>query len=281
MDKLTVIGDAFKYLTTEKAVQEFITLAKKCPQVDCPVYHHFSPGIYIRELNVPSNTVLAGYKQKTEHLNIFLQGAVLIIGNDGHLTEMKAPMIFTSPPGRKIGYVKEFMVWLNVYNTTETDIETLENTYLDKSDAWTEDELRDLNKFKSGVKDREDYARFLRESGLTEEIIRSESETEIIPFPSGMYSVGVFDSPVEGKGLFATANFYKGQYIAPARVKNLKTPAGRFTNHSIKPNAAFVEVNNDIHLIATKNIQGNQGGIIGDEITVDYRESLKYRNKEV
>ncbi|MGL4274890.1 MAG: hypothetical protein ACRCTO_21575, partial [Pseudomonas paracarnis] len=29
-------------------------------QVDCPVRHHFAPGIYAREINIPKGTVLIG-----------------------------------------------------------------------------------------------------------------------------------------------------------------------------------------------------------------------------
>jgi hypothetical protein len=271
-----------KDLTSEDAVQKFISIVKAQDQVDCPVYHHFSPGLYIRELNVPADTVLVGYKQKTEHLNIFLKGCVVIV-NDGEIVEMKAPMIFTGNPGRKVGYVKEDMSWLNVYATTETDIETLEEMFLDKTDSWTKEELQALNKVISRNEDREDYEAFLKDTGLTEEQVREESEFvgDQIAFPPGMYGVGVFPSPIEGRGLFANAPYIPGQYIAPARVSIYRTPAGRYTNHAKDPNAKLVLIKGDLHLIATKFIRGNQGGILGDEITIDYRESLKFRPKGV
>jgi len=108
----------------------------KMDQVDCPVIHRFSPGLYIREVSIPAGTLAIGHFQKTEHLNIFLQGRVLIMGDNGKARELAAPMIFAGKPGRKFGYIKEDVVWLNVYPTDETDIDTLEEMYLDKSVAW-------------------------------------------------------------------------------------------------------------------------------------------------
>lgn len=106
--------------------------------VDCPVIHRFSPGLYIREVFIPADTLALGHFQKTEHLNIFLQGKIMMLSDNGEKVELKAPMMFTGKPGRKLGYIREDVVWLNIYPTSETNIEKLEETYLDKSDGWKE-----------------------------------------------------------------------------------------------------------------------------------------------
>jgi hypothetical protein len=265
-----------------RSPEQLIEVMKTLEQVDCPVFHHFSPGLYVRELNAPAGTVLIGYKQTTEHLNIFLKGKVAIVTN-GEVETITAPMIFTGQPGRKVGYIYEDMVWLNVYPTTETDVATLEETYLDKSESWTDEELEAINKLQDKSADREDYYRMLEEGGFSAEQVRRESEFEgdQIPFPSGSYGVAVFPSPIEGDGLFATANFKPGDIIAPARIDIFRTPAGRYTNHSPNPNAVMVLNQAGIDLMAIKPIKGYQGGVIGDEITVDYRESIKIRRNEV
>jgi len=244
------------------------------PQVECPVYHHLSPGLYIREVNMPAGIVALGHYQKTEHLNIFLKGRVSMVGDNGEVTELRAPMIFTGHPGRKCGYIHEDVVWLNIYPTTETDIETLENTFVDKSDNWKS--IQSLS-IASRIADREDYYKALSEYGISEDDVRrqSENESDMIPFPSGSYGVGVFDSCIEGRGLFATSPFKIGDIIAPARIGVNRTPAGRFTNHSAAPNAEFVSIGNDIVLVATSDIAGCHGGQLGHEITVDYRKTME------
>lgn len=243
-------------------------------QQPCPVFHHFSPGVYVREVNLPAGILAIGHYQKREHLNIFLKGRVTMLNDDGSVSELKAPMIFTGKPGRKMGYVHEDIVWLNVYPTEETDIKKLEETYIDKSEISLEH--IEKNKGLPRLIDQEDYKRVLAEFGYDEATARAQSENEDdqVPFPDGSYAVGVFPSVIEGRGLFATAPFKDGDIIAPARIYGKRTPAGRYTNHSKRPNAKMVFFGDDIYLVARKDIRGCRGGLLGDEITVDYRNTL-------
>jgi len=88
--------------------------------------------------------------------------------------------------------------------------------------------------------------------------------------------VVVSDSPIEGRGLFATGAIASGEVIAPARIEGKRTPAGRFTNHAKSPNAKMVaRTDGDIDLVAISEIKGCLGGQPGDEITVCYREAAR------
>jgi hypothetical protein len=50
-------------------------------------------------------------------------------------------------------------------------------------------------------------------------------------------------------------------------------------NHSKNPNCTVVfNTNEDIYLIADKQIEGMRGGILGDELTIDYRYIMKMNN---
>jgi hypothetical protein len=253
-----------------------LTMLKE-DQVSCPVYHHFSPGIYIREVHLPAGTLAIGHKQKTVHLNVFLKGRVTMVNEDGSTYELSAPQIFTSQPGRKFGYIHEDVVWLNIYPTNETDISTLEDTFLEKSDEWKENSPVMLDK----IADREDYKKLLNDYGITEETVRfqSENKDDLIDFPSGTYCVGVFDSPIEGKGIFAMADIKEGELVAPARIGGMRTPAGRYTNHSMDPNAEMRVCGGDILMYAVKNIKGCSGGLLGEEITTNYRKTIELGGK--
>ncbi len=250
----------------------------KEPQVDCPVIHRFGPGIYIREVFLPADTFAVGHKQRTEHLNIFLTGKVVMLDDEGNTDELVAPMIFVSPPGRKVGYIVEDVVWLNVYSTSETDVEILENIFLDKS-GLMEDEIKHL----THTIDNQDYVRVLEEYGFDEVTARSQSEntSDQMEFPYGGYKVAVSKSDIEGRGLFATATIVKGEEIAPARLGGKRTPAGVYTNHSISPNAEMVERGEDIYLCAIKDIVGCAGGFLGEEITINYRQALNLQIGEL
>lgn len=249
------------------------------PQIDAPVIHHFGPSIYIREVKIPADSFAIGHHQNFEHLNIFLQGRVTILNEDGSTTELKAPMLFTGKPGRKVGYIHEDMIWLNIYATKETDVEELESHFLTKSDSWTEDQqVRSQMLTLQHKLDREDFNVALKEWGLTAEEVRAQSENteDMTELPYSSYKIKVDSSKIEGRGLFATAPITSGETIAPARLNSKRTIAGRYTNHSIVPNAKMIRgPGSDMLLVATREIRGSQGGQNGEEITINYRDAVK------
>lgn len=246
------------------------------PQVECPVIHHFGPGVYIREVRLPAGSMIIGHHQKHEHMNVFLQGRGTFLNADGTVAELKAPMLFVAPPGRKVCYVYEDIVWLNIYPTKETDVEKLEDYFLDKSESWKTNTTfnEGINDVQNEV-DRTDYIDFLREFSLT-----SFGVTEAKELPYGSWKVRVDKSKIEGKGLFATATLEEDEFIAPAWVKGEATTVGRYINHSATPNAKMVKGPvDDIFLVALKRIVGCHGGYNGEEITVNYREVLKLQGE--
>lgn len=254
------------------------------PQADCPVAHHFGPGIYIREVTLPAGIFAVGHAQRYEHLNIMLTGKVAIVDGD-QVRVLEAPLIFTGKPGRKVGYVLETCVWQNVYATNETDIDALEAHYLDKSKTW---EAYDKEHSKIdhvlNQHNRDDYAQVLKEFGFDANTARqqAEEESDQIDMPNAFKAVvQVRDSNIEGKGLFLSWHIAAEQIIAPARISGKRTPAGRYVNHSTNPNCKYIaDENGDIYLVSLRDIDGCKGGNKGEELTVDYRQALTL-NKEL
>lgn len=250
------------------------------PQTECPVVHHFGPGIYIREVHIPKGTFAIGHAQKLEHLNIVLQGSVLVFGGEAP-NLIKAPLIFTGPPGRKVGYVIEDVIWQNIYATNETNIEVLEETYLEKSLTYQEHEdCVTTICCAARSDDREDFKKVLEEANVTVDKVRktSENETDLIPMPTGYSTVTIRPSYIEGQGVFLSSGVRAGELIGPARLGDKRTPLGRYTNHSKYPNAEFKELANTIYLYALQDIIGCLAGGKGMEVTVDYRASLALAN---
>lgn len=105
------------------------------PQIDCPVQHHFGPGLYMREAFLPAGTYIMGHAHKHESMNIMLKGKMAVIV-DGEAKVIEGPCIFTAQPGRKLAYIIEDTVFLNAYATNETDVDALEEMVVEKSDAW-------------------------------------------------------------------------------------------------------------------------------------------------
>lgn len=131
----------------EKAEAALIDL----PQVECPVTHHFAPGVYCRQIVMPAGSIVIGHEHMTEHLNFVLKGRAVVMV-DGVRHDVQAPFVITSKPGtRKVALVLEDLVWVTVHPTTETDVEKLEATLIRKSQTFLEHCARDAAQLESGV----------------------------------------------------------------------------------------------------------------------------------
>lgn len=118
---------------------------------------------------------------------------------------------------------------------------------------------------------RQDFALMLSEFGLTERDMRRLQElgVDTIEFSQNA-GVVVAPSQIAGRGLFAIRCFAAGEMIAPARIGDALTPAGRYTNHAKQPNARFdVVANGDVYAVALRDIAA------GEEITNDYRRNAR------
>ena len=249
------------------------------PQVECPVAHHFGPGVYIREVTLPVGALAVGHAQRYEHLNIMLSGSVAVLDDGEQVNILKAPMIFVGKPGRKVGVVLETCVWQNVYPNpdNERDIDALESKWLEKSETWhARAAVNHLNLIADSDSDRHDFAALVKQAGFDEQTVRAQSENESdqMPMPDGFARVAIRQSPIEGLGVFLSYPAEDGELIGPARLHGLRTPLGRYTNHSRDPNAVFVKHDDDIYLYASRRISGCSGGDQGEEVTVDYRQAL-------
>lgn len=257
-------------------VQESEKLLLQHEQAACPVVHHFGPGIYIRELFIPAGTYAIGHRQKHEHVNVMLKGRVIMVNDDGSTQELTAPLMFIGKPGRKVGYVVEDMVWQNIYATNERDITKLEAFFLDKSPAFEEHTTHHALTYDTRT-DQEDFELMLRDTGFDAETVHEQSINmdDQIPMPAGSWRVKTGPSSIHGTGVFVTSNVLPGEILGPARIGGKRTPLGRYTNHSAKPNARMELLpNGDVQLVTTQALNGCRGGLDGDEVTIDYRQAI-------
>ena len=95
------------------------------PQVDCPVKHHFAPGIYLREMTIPTGVVLTGAVHKTSHLSMLSKGHIYLVG-DTDTVELRAPATVLSQPGTKRAiYAVEEAIWTTIHATDTVDLDEL------------------------------------------------------------------------------------------------------------------------------------------------------------
>lgn len=101
-------------------------LVQQPERIDCPVQHHFAPGMYSREIFIPAGTVIIGKIHRHAHVNIISLGSCYVLTEDGPV-EMQAPYTFVSKPGTKrVVHALTDVVWTTCHVTDETDLEKIE-----------------------------------------------------------------------------------------------------------------------------------------------------------
>lgn len=109
----------------------------KLPQIDIEPVHHFSDGIYAREIFIPKGTLLTGKIHATEHLNIVSKGDISVMTDEG-IKRIKAPATLVARAGMKrVGYAHEDTVWTTIHGTHETDLARLEAELITPANALT------------------------------------------------------------------------------------------------------------------------------------------------
>lgn len=107
---------------------------KKQSQLDLPVKHHFSQGVYARELFIPAGTLLTGQIHKYEQLNILSQGEMSVLTEEG-MKRVKAPFTVVSPPGTKrIAYTHSDCTWTTIHGTDLREVKDIEAKFIAQSE---------------------------------------------------------------------------------------------------------------------------------------------------
>ena len=128
------------------AIEEIL---KNAPQVELPVKHHFSKGVYGREMPIPSGTLLVGKIHKHQTMNVISKGKLSVLSQDG-IMHLQAPHTFVSTPGAKrVIYAHEDSVWTCFHGTEETEIEKIESEFIAKD--YTEVVALDASKDQGGL----------------------------------------------------------------------------------------------------------------------------------
>jgi hypothetical protein len=97
-------------------------------QIDIPVEHIFSGGVYIRQVTIPKGTLVMGKRHRFSTCNMLLKGTLAVYVEEGKPPmTITAPTVFTSEPfAKKFAYCIEDAVFVNVIPTDLTDPDEIE-----------------------------------------------------------------------------------------------------------------------------------------------------------
>jgi hypothetical protein len=239
----------------------------KMPQAAIVTEHIFKPGVYERKITIPPWTVLTGAEHKTDY-KVRLEVGTIAVNTDDGVKVLTGPLEFDAKAGmQRAGRVfEDEVVWVDVYPNPDdcTDLVVLEDRLYVVPECGLADSRTDVQKAQI------DYGVFLHQIGITQDEMDSivHIEYDLMDMPEGVFTQ-LRESPIHGKGLFATKDFEAGEVVCPGRIDGKRTPAGRFINHSLNPNIIPKKVGNDIYAVAMRKIQA------GDELLVDYRASMR------
>jgi hypothetical protein len=239
----------------------------KMPQAVIVTEHVFKPGVYERKITIPPWTVLTGAEHKTDY-KVRLEVGTIAVNTDDGVKVLTGPLEFDAKAGmQRAGRVfEDQVVWVDVYPNLDdcTDLAVLEDRLYVVPECGLADSRTEVQKAQI------DYGAFLHQIGMTQGEMDSivHIEYDLMDMPEGVFTQ-LRESPIHGKGLFATKDFEAGEVVCPGRIDGKRTPAGRFINHSLNPNIVPEKVGDDIYAVAMRKIQA------GDELLVDYRASMR------
>lgn len=134
-------------ISREREISQIGSIFSHFPQVEAPVNHMFSPGVYMREITMAAGSFIIGKKHKTKHFNIILSGKARVMSG-GDVFEVEAPYVFVSDAGvQKVLHILEEMKWITVHPSDETDIKTLEDALVEEpvvDISFLDPELREM-----------------------------------------------------------------------------------------------------------------------------------------
>lgn len=102
--------------------------------IELEARHHFSDGLYARELFIPAGVCLVGALHKTRHLYTVVKGKCRVSSQFGNM-DIEAPFMGETIPGTKrVIFAETDCVWITYHPTELTSVEEIEKALLEPED---------------------------------------------------------------------------------------------------------------------------------------------------
>ena len=105
---------------------------KKVFETDLGIVHHFSDGLYAKEMRIPAGYVAGQHAHEYAHLSVLAQGRVQV-QVDGEIKEFRAPACINIE-AEQIHLIEalEDCVWFCIHATDETDPDKVDEVLIKK-----------------------------------------------------------------------------------------------------------------------------------------------------
>ena len=109
---------------------ELTEIIDKGIQCDLGTVHHFSDGLYAKQMSLPKGYMAVSHVHAYSHLSILSKGSVIVTAND-KVQEFKAPACIEIKAGIHHAIeALEDVVWFCIHATEETDISKVDEVLI-------------------------------------------------------------------------------------------------------------------------------------------------------
>ncbi len=114
------------------ALNQIEALIAASPQIEFPLVHRFTPGLYAREIFMPAGSVLTSKIHKTEHPYVVTKGCVSVWSEGKGWERIEGPFVGITKPGtRRLLYIHKDTTWITFHPTNETDLAVIEQQLIE------------------------------------------------------------------------------------------------------------------------------------------------------
>jgi hypothetical protein len=115
----------------EKTTDELELMLGQLPQVECPLIHIFTPGLYTRQIFMPADSLIISKIHKFEHPFVVSKGIVWVRVNDDEWERIEAPYTGITHPGtRRRLYTETDCIWTTFHVADEQPEDNSEEAIL-------------------------------------------------------------------------------------------------------------------------------------------------------
>lgn len=118
-------------MTLPSTVNEVL---EKLTPVNIDILHHFSSGVYAKQLHVPAGHSVVQHKHSFDHMSILASGTVIVQTDEGQ-KEYTAPACIDIKKNKNHAiHAIEDSVWFCIHATDETDVEKVDEVLIKKDE---------------------------------------------------------------------------------------------------------------------------------------------------
>ena len=113
-------------VVTQDSIYQLQEIMKDFPKADVVTRHHFSDGMYAREMVMPAGSIVVGATHKSKHFYSVVSGECEVSSTTERET-ITAPYLGETMPGTKrVIYSETGCTWITYHPTHLTDIKEIE-----------------------------------------------------------------------------------------------------------------------------------------------------------